>query len=172
MHAFDLFERTLRPPLLLGGTYETLARAIHAEYVDEQRRQGATANSNSSVVPWEQLPDSLKESNRDQASHIGVKLAAIGCGIAPLSDWDADRLTFTEDEVERLAELEHERWTDQRLRDGWTLGPKDIDAKVSPYLIPWAQLSDEVKEWDRRTIRGIPGFLARAGYQVVRESTT
>lgn len=171
LHAFDLFERTLRPELLLGGTYEILARAIHAEYVDEQRRQGATATTNPSVVPWDQLPDSLKESNRDQAAHIGVKLAVIGCGVAPLRDWDADRLTFTEAEIERLAELEHRRWVEQRLGDGWALGPKDIDARLSPYLIPWGQLSDEVKEWDRRAIRGIPGFLARAGYQVVREST-
>jgi len=170
LHAFDLFERTLRPELLLGGTYEILARAIHAEYRNEQRRQGATATGNPSVVPWEQLPGSLKESNRDQAAHIGVKLAAIGCGIAPLSDWGADQLTFTEAEIERLAELEHRRWVEQRLRDGWTLGPKDIDARVSPYLVPWAQLSDEVQELDRRTVRGIPGFLARAGYQVLRQS--
>ena len=170
LDAFDLFDRTLRPSLLLGGTNEILARAIHAEYVDEQRRQGITVTSNPSLAPWEQLPDSLKESNRDQAAHIGVKLAAIGCGIAPLGDWDADQLAFTRAEIEQLAELEHERWTEQRLRDGWTLGPKDIDAKVSPYLIPWAQLSDEARESDRRAVRGIPGFLARAGHQVVRKS--
>jgi hypothetical protein len=64
--------------------------------------------------------------------------------------------------------MEHDRWTKQRLRDDWKLGPKDIDAKVSPYLVPWGQLIDDVKEWDRRAVRGIPGFLARAGYQVER----
>jgi len=172
LDAFDLFDRTLRPSLLLGGTNEILARAIHAEYVDEQRRQGTAVTSNPSLVPWEQLPDSLKESNRDQAAHIGVKLAAIGCGIAPLGDWDADQLAFTKGEIEQLAELEHERWTEQRLRDGWTLGPKDIDANVSPYLVPWAQLGDEVRESDRRVVRGIPGFLTRAGHQVVRTSSS
>jgi voltage-gated potassium channel Kch len=168
LHPFDLFDRTLQPELLLGGTYEILSRVIHAEYVDEQRRQGATAATVPSLVPWDRLPDSLKESNRDQAAHIGVKLAAIGCGIAPLCDWDADQFTFTQDEVERLAEMEHDRWTKQRLRDDWKLGTKDIDAKVSPYLVPWGQLIDDVKEWDRRAVRGIPGFLARAGYQVER----
>ena len=124
------------------------------------------------MVPWELLSDSLKESNRDQAAHIGMKLAAIGCGIAPLSDWDADRLTFTKAEIEQLAEMEHERWIEQRLRDGWRPGPKDIEAKVSPYLVPWVQLSDDVKEWDRRAVRGIPGFLARAGYQMIRKPIT
>ncbi len=172
LSAFDLFELTLQPELLLGGTYEVLARAIHSEYAAEQRRQGATAASNPSLVPWEELPESLRESNRDQAAHIGAKLAAIGCAIAPLTDWDADRQTFDEADVERLAELEHERWVDQRVRDGWTAGPKDVEKKVSPYLIPWAQLSDDVKEWDRRAVRGIPGFLARAGYQVVGSGIT
>jgi hypothetical protein len=166
--AFDLFERTLRPELLLGGTYEVLARAIHAEYVEAQQRDGITPATNPAMVPWDALPDSLRESNRDQGAHIGVKLAAIGCGVAPLSDWDADLLTFADTDVEMLAELEHQRWTDQRVRDGWTPGPKDIAAKRSPYLIGWDQLADDVKELDRRAVRSIPAFLTRAGYQVIR----
>lgn len=164
--AFDVLDRTLEPQLLLGGTYEMLARAIHTEYFAEQLRQGATAASNPSLVPWERLPESLKESNRDQAAHIGVKLATLSYGIAPLSDWSADEMEFDEAEVELLAKLEHERWVDQRLRDGWTPGPKDVDERLSPYLIPWSELSEEVKEWDRRAVRGIPAFLARTGYQV------
>ena len=168
--AFDLFDLALRPDLLLGGTYEVLARAIHAEYLEAQRREGVTPATNPSLVPWEELPSSLRESNRDQAAHIGVKLAAVGCVIVPLGDWDADLVAFTDAEVEPLAELEHQRWADQRLRDGWTLGPKDIEGRRSPYLVPWDQLSDEIKELDRRAVRGVPAFLARAGYQVIRVS--
>lgn len=167
IRAFNLLDRTLQPDLLLGGTYELLARAIHQTYLDEQRESGATTATNPSMVPWEQLPDSLKESNRDQAAHIGGKLATVGRGIAPLTDWDADKITFTTDEVELLAEMEHDRWVIQRRTDGWTPGTKDIDAKTTPYLVPWNELSDEVKEWDRQAVRGIPTFLARAGYQSV-----
>ncbi len=171
VRAIDPLETSLRSDLILGGTFEVLARAIHEEYADEQRRQGATAESNPSLVPWEELPESLKESNRDQAAHIGVKLATIDCGIAPLADWDADQLTFTEEEVELLAEMEHERWTAQRIRDGWKPGPKDIGGKTTPYLVPWEHLSRDVQEWDRRAVRTIPALLARAGYQVVRGDT-
>ena len=167
IRSFNLLDHTLSAELLLGGTYELLARAIHQTYLDEQHESGATAATNPSIVPWEQLPDSLKESNRRQAAHIGTKLAAIGRGIGPLTDWDADKTTFTPDEVELLAEMEHDRWVTQRRSAGWTPGPKDIEAKTTPHLVPWNELTDDVKEWDRHAVRDIPAFLARAGYQTV-----
>lgn len=168
MVGFDLFADTLGPELIAGGTYETIAQAIHQEYVVEQRQQGAS--DNPALVPWAELPESLKESNRDQASHIGTKLNAIGCDLAPLGDWDHD-FAFTEDEIELLAEMEHERWVKQRVADDWAPGPKDVAAKTSPYLVPWSDLSEEIRELDRRAVRGIPSFLARAGYRVVRSAS-
>jgi hypothetical protein len=171
IRAFDLYRRTMRPELLLGGTYELLARAIHAEYVDEQRRLGVTTDTNQSVVVWELLPEALKESNRDQAAHIGTKLAAVGRGMAPLGSWDVDTNIFTETEIEQLAELEHERWVRQRRIDGWTPGPRNVREKKTPYLVEWDALTDDVKEWDRQAVRKIPVFLARAGYQIVGSQT-
>jgi hypothetical protein len=164
-----LLEESMNPELLLGGTYEVLAREIHALYVEEQSELGVDASTNDSMVPWEDLPESLKESNRDQSAHIGTKLRAIGCDIAPLSDWDAKEFTFTPAELEMLAELEHERWMEQRLREGWTLGEKDVANSRSPHLVPWRELSDEMREWDRRAVRHIPDLLAGAGYQIVRK---
>lgn len=169
---FNVLDRAMRSDLLLGGTYEILARAIHREYVESQRRAGASPATNPSMVPWEDLPTSLQESNRDQAAHIGEKLAALGHGIAPLTDWDADKeFAFTPAQVEMLSELEHERWVEQRRRDGWTAGPKDVAGKRTPYLGSWESLTEEVKEWDRQAVRAIPAFLARAGYQIVSGPT-
>ena len=66
-----------------------------------------------------------------------------------------------------MAKMEHERWVKERLRDGWKFGPKkDIEEKVSPHLIPWNQLSDEIKEYDRVFIRKLPAFLAQNGFQI------
>lgn len=167
VEVFNLYERTMRPELLLGGTYELLARAIHDAYVAERLGPDIDTDTNPALVVWEELPDALKESNRDQAADIGTKLAALGRGIAPLTEWDADLSVFSDDEIEHLAELEHARWVDQRRLDGWTSGVKDIEAKTTPYLVAWDALSDEVKEWDRQTVRKIPSFLARVGYQIV-----
>ncbi len=170
LHVFPLLDRTCSAEALLGGTREAIARAIHDIYVREQAEQGTTPETNPAMVRWEELPESLRESNRDQADHIGVKLRAVGCDLAPLTDWDAESFRFSVAEIERLAEMEHERWVQDRMRSGWTYAPgtKDLDRKTSPHLVPWDELTDDVQEWDRVMVRGIPTFLARAGYQIVR----
>ncbi|MDH7487216.1 MAG: NAD-binding protein [Anaerolineae bacterium] len=170
LHAFGLLDRTCRPELLLGGTHEMLARAIHEEYVRHQAEQGQTPESNPSMVPWDELPEGLKESNRRQADHIGVKLRAVGCAIAPLTDWEAERFQFTAEEVERMAEMEHQRFVEERRRAGWTYapGPKDLERRTSPDLVPWDELPASEKEKDRHTVRELPRLLARAGLQVYR----
>lgn len=169
LHIFGLLDWACRPELVLGGIWEVLARANHEEYLIHQKKLGVNPEKNPSMVTWEELPVGLKESNRLQADHIGVKLKAIGCGIAPLTDWDAGSFEFSREEKELMAEMEHERWVKERLRDGWKFGPKkDIEEKISPHLIPWKQLSDEIKEYDRVFIRKLPAFLAQTGFQIYR----
>jgi hypothetical protein len=172
LHAFPVFEAACHPDLLLGGVNETLARAIHDDYVAQQRREGRTAEENPSMAPWEELPDHLKESNRDQAAHIGVKLAAVSCGLTPLTAWEAEPLEFSPEEVERLARLEHDRWVRYHLGKGWRYAPgaRDPVRRTHPDLIPFDDLSEEKREYDRNAVRGIPAFLARAGFQAHRLS--
>jgi hypothetical protein len=179
LHGFGLLDRTCQPELILGGTHEILARAIHEDYVRCQRELGDTSpqegvrstyESNPSLVPWNELPDDLKESNRQQADHVGNKLKAIGCGVAPLTDWDAERLQFSAEEVELMAQMEHHRFVEERLAAGWTYaaGAKDTGRKTSPTLVPWDDLPDSEREKDRNPVRGLPRFLAQAGLQVYR----
>ncbi len=151
-----------------------MARAIHEDYVSHQKAAGATPGANPSMAAWDDLPEDLKESNRQQADHIEMKLAAIGCGIQALTDWRAASLEGLPDEVravfdvERLARMEHERWWEERKRQGWSFAPgqKDLAKKTSPYLVPWKDLPPEIQEYDRNTVRGLPSFLAQAGFQV------
>ena len=170
LHAFGLLDRTCRLDLLFGGTHEVIARATHEDYVLEQKKIGQTPRTNPSMVSWDELPEGLKESNRRQADHIGIKLKAIGCGIASLTDWDAKLFEFKPEEVEQMARMEHERWNEERRLEGWTYAPepKDLNRKTTPYLVPWNELSEDIKEYDRNTIRGLPAFLARAGFQIYR----
>src|SRR5207248_2665129 len=79
--------RTCTPELLLGGTNEALARMIHEEYVRQQQKLGQTTETNPSMVPWDELPEGLKESNRRQADDIGRKLREVGYCHTPTLDW-------------------------------------------------------------------------------------
>jgi hypothetical protein len=170
LQGFGLLDKVLNPELLLMGTHEILARVIHDEYRGQQLEKGETLESNPSLVPWDELPEGLKESNRRQADSLGVKLGKIGCYIVPMTDWNADPIEFTPGEIEMMAEMEHEDWMDERLTDGWEYapGPKDINKKKSPSLIPWNKLSEEEKEKDRNPVRQMPTFLEKAGFQIYR----
>jgi len=172
LHAFPLLERTCVPDLVLGGTHEQLARAIHAEYCRHQAAQGDTPATNPSLRPWSELPAAVAEDNRRQADEVGVKLAAVDCGLTALTDWDADLFAFTPAEIEKLAEMEHQRWVDDHLREGWryAAGEKRPDKKTHPGLVPWSELPESERDKDRDLMRSLPVFLVRAGYQVRRLS--
>lgn len=79
LHAFALLNRACNVDLLLDGINGILACAIHEEYIRLQERAGKTPESNPSMVPWERLPESIKESNRHQADHIGIAICG-ECG--------------------------------------------------------------------------------------------
>ena len=170
LHVFSLLDATCKMEALLGGTHEILAQAIHEEYVMHLKKTGETPEANPSMVDWDELSEDLKESNRHQAAHIEVKLKAIGCGIQPLTDWKTVSFEFMPKEIERLAKMEHERWYEERHRQGWSYNPwlKNVTKKTSPHLVPWQELSEEIKEFDRNMVRGLPSFLAQAGFQIYR----
>jgi hypothetical protein len=168
LFAFGLLERTCTPDLLLRGTHEILAQTIHEEYILRQRQHIKDVHHADSILPWEMLPEHLKESNRQQADRIGLKLNSIGYMIAPLTDWEAVSFEFTPEEIELMAQMEHEDWTKQLKSEGWTYSPmvKNPDKKTHPDLVSWVELTETEKEKNRSTVQEIPRFLARAGFQV------
>ncbi len=76
---------------------------------------------------------------------------------------------FTASEVECLAILEHRRWLQERQKAGWRYGAaKEVEAKRSPYLVPWEELSDRAREWNRSAVRSIPNLLASVNLAVAK----
>jgi hypothetical protein len=171
LNGFGLLDRVLDPELLLMGTHEILAQAIHDEYLRDQLAKGKTPKNNPSLVLWDELPETLKDSNRRQADFLGVKLGAIGCYIIPMTDWNAEPIEFLPEDIELMAKMEHEHWVEERLKDGWKYapGPKNDKKRISPSLVPWDELIEEEKEKDRNPVRNIPKFLAKAGFQIYRK---
>jgi hypothetical protein len=71
--------------------------------------------------------------------------------------------------TERLAEHSHDVWAQQRMADGWTYGPKRDDAtKKHPDLIPYAELPEPEKEYDRKAAMETLKAIIALGYRIVR----
>jgi hypothetical protein len=147
---------------------ERLARTIHEHYLAEQVSKGTPTGSNRSLVAWDHLDEDLRQANRGQAGHIGRKLELINAALAPRTG-PAEPFEFTTDELERLAELEHERWAEERQASGWRYAPvRDDEAKHHDLMVEWSKLTEEQRDKDREAVRNLPAILAEAGLRVVR----
>lgn len=69
--------------------------------------------------------------------------------------------------LERLAENTHDVWAATRLAQGWTHGPaRDDAAKRHPCLVPYAELPEAEKEYDRRTTAETLKAILALGYRI------
>lgn len=158
--------------VLLNGVREQIAQAIHADYVNH-RLQEDRLDTDPALAPWDSLPEALRESNRGVADDIGRKLGTVHCELEPADDWEKPSFAFSDADMETLAEDEHKRWMEERQRDRWRYGPvRDPEQKISPYLKSWSELDQEIQDYDRQSIRGLPLFLAQAGFTIVSRTST
>ena len=101
---------------------------------------------------------------------LGAAIAKeIGCGFVPISSHNGVKVKLTPAEIEFLAEMEHDRFVIECRCEGWVYGQtRDVNNKISTYLVGWNELSDDVKEWDRNAVRRISDLLTRAGFEIYR----
>jgi hypothetical protein len=65
--------------------------------------------------------------------------------------------------------MEHDRWCADRYLTGWQFGPAaDKPNRISPYLVPYDELTEEVKQYDREVVLQIPELVALVGERIVR----
>ena len=71
--------------------------------------------------------------------------------------------------AERMAENVHDVWAKTRIDQGWTYGPMRDDAnKKHPCLIPYDQLPEEEKVYDRNTSIETLKFIIKAGFRIMQ----
>ena len=69
--------------------------------------------------------------------------------------------------VELVARNVHEVWAWSRVSQGWTWGPKrDDDLKTHPSLIPYDELPEEEKQYDRKTAVGTLKLIQKLGFKI------
>lgn len=68
------------------------------------------------------------------------------------------------DEVEAIAELNHDVWSAKRFADGWRYGEKrDDDNKLHPCLVAYDHLPESEKAYDRDTAKVVVAELLKRG---------
>ena len=72
--------------------------------------------------------------------------------------------------TEKLAENTHEVWAAGRIEEGWTYGPeRNTENKTTPCLVPYSDLPDSEKEYDRRTAMGAIKLIIKLGYEIKKK---
>lgn len=74
-----------------------------------------------------------------------------------------------DDLLEQLARNTHEVWSNQRLKDGWQFGAERDDKKLlHPCLIPYEQLPESEKEYDRHTSQETLKLILASGFTITK----
>ena len=72
--------------------------------------------------------------------------------------------------LEKLARHNHDVWALGRIAEGWTWGATRHDkAKKHPDLVPYADLPESEKEYDRKTVIGTLKAIVALGYRLETE---
>ncbi len=169
---FPVIGLSTESEVLVHREMDAGAIAIHEDYVTKRRREQHDARD-PALRPWDSLDEDLKDSCRQQADHIEVKLRAIGFTSATVATTPTVT-SFTPAEVEILARMEHTRWNAERFLAGWSHAPgkKSIENKTSPWLVGWDALPEEIREYDREAVRNIPHLVQMSGRCLVRGEVT
>jgi hypothetical protein len=68
---------------------------------------------------------------------------------------------------EAIAENAHDMWALERQSEGWTFGPKRDDSKLeTPDMIPYTQLPESEKQYDRLMAEDTIKLLLALGYKI------
>ena len=72
--------------------------------------------------------------------------------------------------VEQMSKNVHEVWAETRIRQGWTYGEQRNDElKTHPYLIPYEELPESEKEYDRNTSIGTLKLIMKLGFKIEKQ---
>ena len=72
--------------------------------------------------------------------------------------------------VEKIAKNVHDVWAQNRLDEGWVYGEQRNDTlKTHPCLIPYEELPEVEKEYDRNTAFGTLRLITKLGFKITKE---
>ncbi len=156
LQIFGTLEETLSADVLLGSRLDAFAQALHEDY--RQRSQG-TINSQANV-PWRELPEFMKMSNRWRADHTPLLMELAGLHLRPDVPSPAI-LALSEEQIESLARLERRRYTIERR-----LIERRFGSAQRQTTLDWDELDDGQKNSERKEAARLPEIMAQLGIEI------
>ena len=71
--------------------------------------------------------------------------------------------------IEQMAKNVHEEWAQSRIKQGWRYGNERSDAlKQHPCLIPYEELPEVEKAYDRDTALETLKLISKLGFKIIK----
>lgn len=91
----------------------------------------------------------------------------------PIDLTDVELTEDLADLREAIAENAHDVWAVERLAQGWTHGPqRDDNLKQTPCMVPYSQLPDSEKKFDRDMAMNTLKLVKKLGYDIIKREDT
>lgn len=102
---------------------------------------------------------------------ISASKTANGYNPQPINVEDIDLDANLEELTEAIAENAHDIWARARMDEGWTYGPvRNDELKQHPDLVPYSQLPDSEKEYDRLMAMNTLRLVRRLGFDIINRN--
>ena len=109
----------------------------------------------------------LKAWQKSGCYMVAVSASPVKYDPQPIDVTEIDLDADLEDLTEAIAENAHDIWARARMDEGWTYGPvRNDELKQHPDLVPYSQLPDSEKEYDRLMAMNTLRLVRRLGYRI------
>ena len=161
----------------LTATTESIKEPNHAivviDYLSKERKlriHDPTSDLDSDIVDESQFIEAWSDSANYM---VTVKMPDGYYNPQPIVVDDVELDDDLLELREAIAENAHDVWARQRMSQGWTYGPERDDQKLlHPDLVPYAQLSEEEKEYDRQMAFNTIKLVIKLGYDLIKNDHT
>lgn len=113
-----------------------------------------------------QIKSTVEEDNMPDEIKI-APIEEIGYVPKPIDTSDVVLPEDLNELVEQMSENVHEVWAKSRIDQGWTLGAERNDEKKThPCLVPYSELPEVEKDYDRDTALSTLKFIVKSGFEI------
>jgi hypothetical protein len=157
---------------VFNESLDTTAMKIHDTWYKETEDKIATAERNgdhnkacehrakATFKPWSQLSEEQKDANRLAADHLETKVRSVG--LDPKNpELESEWKKLSDDQLDILSRMEHERWAAPYWMAGWKNGPRDDSRRIHPCLTPYDDLDKDTKKYDMDQVRKTAVYISR-----------